>query len=41
MDKTRKAAKNVADESNPIGFAKKLRGLPVIKQIFRVLDRFL
>ncbi len=41
MDKTRSAAKNVADESNPVSFMKKLRGLPVIKQIFRVVDRFL
>lgn len=41
MDKSRKAAKNVSDESNPVRFVKKLRGLPVVKQVLRVFDRFL
>ena len=41
MSKARDAAKNVADESDPVGFLKKLRGMPVIKQIVRVIDRFL
>ena len=41
MGKARDAAKNVADESNPVGFMKRLRGVPVIGRIFRVLDRFL
>ncbi len=34
-------AANVVEESNPVSFVKKLRGLPVIKQLLRVLDRFL
>ncbi len=41
MNKARDAAKGVAEESNPVGFLRKLRGLPVIKQILRVVDRFL
>lgn len=41
MDKFRKAAKDVAHQSQPVGFVGKLRGLPVFKQIFRVFDRFL
>ena len=41
MGKAQDAARNVAEESNPVGFLKKLRGLPLIKQVLRVLDRFL
>ncbi len=41
MSKARDAAKNVAEESNPVSFVKKLRELPLIKQVLRVLDRFL
>lgn len=41
MGKAQDAATNVAEESNPVGFLKKLRGLPLIKQVWRVLDRFL
>ena len=41
MSKVRDAARNVTEESNPVGFVKRLRGLPVIKQISRVIDRFL
>lgn len=41
MSKARDAAKGVVEESNPVGFVRNLRGLPVIKQILRVLDRFL
>ncbi len=41
MGKTRDAARGVADESNPVGFLKRLRDVPVFKQVLRVLDRFL
>ena len=41
MSKSSNAAKEVLAESNPVTFVQRLRGLPVIKQVFRVLDRFL
>ena len=41
MDKAKDAAKGVVNESNPIGFLRRLRGMPVIKQVLRVLDRFI
>ncbi len=41
MSRAGDAAKAVADESNPVGFVQRLRGMPVIKQILRILDRFL
>lgn len=39
--KIRKAGEEIAKESNPVTFWQKIRGAPVIEQIFRVIDRFL
>jgi hypothetical protein len=41
MTKSSRAARNIADEMNPITFWERIRNLPVLKQILRVLDRFL
>ena len=41
MSKYRDAARRVVEDSNPVSFAQRIRGLPVIKQILWILDRFL
>ena len=41
MSRARDAAKAVLDESNPVGFVERLREMPVIKRILRILDRLL
>lgn len=41
MTERRGAAKRIAEESNPVGFVRKLKGLPVVKQVLRIIDRFL
>ncbi len=41
MTKSSGAARDVADEMNPITFQNRMRKLPVLEQILRVLDRFL
>ena len=41
MSKAKDAARAALDQSNPVTFIRRLKGLPLIKQMLRVLDRFL
>jgi len=35
------AARAVLEDSNPVGFWRRIRGLPVVKQLLWIADRFL
>ncbi len=41
MADDKSAARRVAEESNPVGFIRRLKGLPLVKKVLRIFDRFL